>query len=306
MIKFIFQLLISLVITANCVAQSGNSSKLKRIEVWELDHYQTTPGKIIGIWPNHKRYSPWERLRDLNKKWGFNYLLFSHGYKKEVIENVIKAGFDLKNIMASLQIDNFKEKIDNYGNIFAYYIDEPVKHNHPSYQTLAEYIEENTDAFFVTGDYKRSFYLENYASYADYVMFTSYKNWTYFLGFYIPWGLDQRPSWSDMKEEYPEKFQMTWIGAHRDTLEYEQLLAHAMNLGLKGIWYFQSWDSTDEYSDYNIANFSEAAWKAGWMTKTERKFIYEYICLKPGGCDAESENGWVFNRKIDTGKLRKI
>ncbi len=207
--------------------------------------------------------------------------------------------------MASMQIKNYKEKVDNYGNIFAYYIDEPVKHDHPSYENLSKYIHENTDAYFITGDYKRSFYLEDYARYADYVMFTSYKNWVYILGFYIPWGLDQRPSWSDMKKEYPEKFMMTWIGAHRDTLEYEQLLGHAQNLGLKGIWYFQSWDSTDEYSDYNIANFSEAAWQTGWMIKTERKFIYEYICLKPNGCDENLDTGWVLNKKIDTGEVRK-
>ena len=302
--KFIFCLLAGLILAASLFAQPGDSSKIKRIEKWELERYETAPGKIMGIWPNHSRYLTQQRMNDLKQKWGFNFLLHPRVYNQSYRNMERVAGFDDEHMMAQIVIDSYKEVIQEHGNIFAYYIDEPVKHDHPSYENLAKYINENSDAYLITGDYKRSFYLEDYAGYADYVMFTSYKNWIYFLGFYIPWGLDQRDSWSDMKNEYSEKFQMTWIGAHRDTLEYEQLLGHAKNLGLKGIWYFQSWDSTDEYSDYNIANFAEAAYKTGWLTKTERKFIYEYICLKPDGCEKSSEDGWVLKRKIDTGEFR--
>lgn len=108
---------------------------------------------------------------------------------------------------------------------------------------------------------------------------------------------DQRSDWTDMRNFYGSKFSMTWIGAHMDLSEYNDLLGHAANLGLEGVWLFQALDDTDDGSENNIATYCDQAWKHGWLTK----YVHIYSDLE----EYDEEAGtWVYLRTVDTHQIK--
>lgn len=58
---------------------------------------------------------------------------------------------------------------------------------------------------------------------------------------------------------------MTWVGAHRDLSDYPELLGHAKNLGLQGVWLYQRQELSDD--DGNILRFCDAAADEGYLTR---------------------------------------
>ncbi|MBS3945752.1 MAG: hypothetical protein KGZ42_09665 [Melioribacter sp.] len=119
---------------------------------------------------------------------------------------------------------------------------------------------------------------------------------------------DQRSLWTDFHEELVN-FSMTWIGAHKDLSEYDDLIGHATNLGLYGIWLYQYEDNTDVYSNNNIETFSLFAWKWGWLRKVERKWVYVYECIDQNPCNCDPYTlgpEWILIDKYPTYETRIV
>jgi hypothetical protein len=129
-------------------------------------------------------------------------------------------------------------------------------------------------------------------------MYSSYKHWWQCLpGVWCSWptDYDQRPDWTDMQKRYGEKSLSNWVGAHRDTTDYEELLQHASELGLNGIWLYQYQDPVN--SEKNLLKLADAAWSAGYMHKFERKYIREYQKIN---------REWRFIKDHPTDELREV
>jgi hypothetical protein len=120
----------------------------------------------------------------------------------------------------------------------------------------------------VLSGYKRNDQLKDYVnSIGDHVMFSSYKHWWEFLGLWISWpeDPDQRPDWADMENLFGPKFSFSWVGAHKDLKEYDDLLGKAKNLGLQGVFLYQLEPVEEEVGDDNLETFSDAAVKHGFQ-----------------------------------------
>jgi hypothetical protein len=172
-----------------------------------------------------------------------------------------------------------------------YFYDEPVEHdcagNSSSWRvySLSElsdartYIETNRpDAKYVISGYKRCSHNRIASGYAHIMMYSSYHNWNSAwlptcypnMGFgddleagWIPGGDDQRGSWSDARNVYGPKFSMTWINGGGD--EYDVLMGHARNLGLNGVWMYNS----GAIDPVRLGQFCYFASKHGWLTLME-------------------------------------
>ena len=77
---------------------------------------------------------------------------------------------------------------------------------------------------------------------------------------------------------------MTWVGAHEDNSEYDQLLGHAQNLNLEAVWLYQSQDITDDYNNDNVTAFCEAAWRHGFLRKWVQDVVFVWRCNLPDPC----------------------
>ena len=132
----------------------------------------------------------------------------------------------------------------------------------------------------VISGFKRDDFLKDYVdTISDYVMFSSYKHWWEFLGFWISWpeNPDQREDWEDMENLFGNKFDFSWIGAHKDLNEYDNLLGKAKNLFLNGVYLFQTRPHESEVDDNNFETFAEAATKHGFLSKHYQQIREQYI-----------------------------
>lgn len=277
---------------------------------WEFDHYETTPGKIVGILPTPERFSSVQRLAEVRNKWGFCNILAYEGYLGVVFNPSV--GYDVNHTMLFIDPSwwNWKGTIINNPTTYAYYVDEPVT-GHGSgtgvqyMQNAHSWIQTNRPgSILVSGETVpgNAWLFQNST---EMVLCTRYcVDGSYFCMY-----PDQRPLWSDFKSLLPIKFTSTWIGAHADLSSYDELLGHASNLGLTSVWLYQQDDNTDAYSDNNISTFSHYAWKWGWMRKYERQWIYVYRCTKQNPCDCDRNNitdGWELERAYRTSDLRIV
>lgn len=278
---------------------------------WLFDYYSPSDGRIIGIAPDTLRYYDMTRLTDLKSKWGFNYIL--------TIENRVslanQAGFSNTNIM--LLIDPryntlCVNTIRNNPVFWGYYSDETIKKiiNADPWANIRGYfipVKAEVDAkspysIYVDGETDPD-YSDWVDDIVDEVTCTRYD---IFIPFKDP---DQRSLWTDFKNDFSDKFNMTWIAAHLDGNEYDNLIGHANNLGLHGLWYYQQDDATDYNSDDNISGFSMSMWKKGWMRRFERQWIYTYECTKPNPCDCNPQDlsdGWTLVNQLKTNFTREI
>jgi hypothetical protein len=79
----------------------------------------------------------------------------------------------------------------------------------------------------------------------------------------------------------------TWISYLLNHSEFDNLIGHANNLNL-GIWLYQFGDglSLNEERE-RLLIYSFNAWKLGYLTRVERKWIYLYECQNQDPCDCD-------------------
>jgi len=277
--------------------------------VWVFDHYKANPEYIVGIWPNSLRTLSADKISELKSRFGFEYIALEIPTDLNRFNLIKSSGFPPDRIMVTFQPANLEQKTREFGKIYAYYLDEPNERGF-SIDGLREIINKNAEGSeFIISGYRRTSNLIGMVSESDGVMFSSYVHWWQcFPNVWCAWPYDddQRDDWTDMKERYGEKSFMNWIGAHRDTLEYNDLLKHAADLSLKGIWFYQQLD--EKNSDKNILDFCFAAWKNSFMKRYERKYIYEYTCIS-SDCSSFNKNDsgtWVLTNIRTTEEIRIV
>ncbi len=246
-------------------------------------HYEPVPGKTVGLWPD-----AWtvERMAYLRTRYGFSGVFVP--VDQTAYNNAIAAGFLPSQVMVSTSGDNYIYAVDNLP-AGIYYLDEPTEHNclgEPTASRLytpqelaarRDYIHLNRPgSLFVIGGYKRCSHNLIASTYADLMMFSSYKNWDEVglpvcfinLGWgdqienlWIPGSEDQRGSWSAMRQALGNRYMITWIHGGGD--EYNDLFGHANNLGLNGIWQYNG----APIDSARLETFCFAAWQNGWMQK---------------------------------------
>lgn len=285
------------------IVPNAASQCQKVVNYWLFDHYENVPGKIVGIWPREERWSNVSRLRELKEKFGFNYMYTTLDWP---YDNVVAAGYTPSNIMGGgFLVTNNQYQIDvqNRPAQWGYYTDEPLSNQNGTVQQV-----ESMSIFFRTYYTSSRFNAgENIVSNANEIEHTVNSMMCTRYNDYPEWfDPDQRSLWTDFSEELGN-FSMTWIGAHKDLSEYDNLIGHATNLGLYGTWLYQYEDNTDIYSNNNIETFSFFAWKWGWLTKVERKWTYVYECINQNPCNCDPStlsSEWILVDKYPTYETR--
>jgi hypothetical protein len=281
---------------------AAQQSHIKRDTVWRLEKYEAVDDAVLGIWPHELRIADAVEVKKLRNLFGFSYIFFNVNHDSAKFKMFNVAGFTPDRIMVQLTSQNFRERISSFKDVYAYYIDEPFENNH-SIEGMKDFINKNSPgSLFIISGYRRTAGLTKLVSESDGVMFSSYKHWWQcFPGIWCTWpvDMDQRPDWSDMKERYGNKSFVNWVGSHRDTLEYFDLLEHAAGLSLQGIWLYQYQDPHN--SEKNMYKLSDAAWTAGYLHKYERKYVYEYTCNSSKYTDCE----WTLSKINITNNTRK-
>ena len=283
----------------------------KVVNYWIFEKYENVTGKIVGILPTTERFNNNNRLAELKNKWGFNFILTTDvNYDK-----VTTAGFSSSNIMLYISPGDgvWENVIANSPISWGYFTDEFVSRLLASNPFLTD------DEIRIQANYVRNA-IKNKSQTAKYIdgettvgfanviddivddlLCTKYDR--------LPWSTDQRPLWTDFRNNFLTKFSMTWVAAHKDLSEYDNLLGHALNIGLNGVWLYQQEDSTDSYSDNNISSFSLFAWKWGWLSKVERKWTYVYECIHQNPCDCDPYTlgaEWILVEKYPTYETRTV
>lgn len=274
--KLIVYLAVTISISA-LIAQS-TAIELK----WEK-YFTADENKVIGIWAHGERASNIRLLKDLKYKWGFNFIVSIPTDNPPWLQNVMEAGFDSNHVMMQIQPTGelTYDKIVNYPRVWGYYIDEPADRGYSESSMAAARNAVQTyspNSKFVISGYKRNDLFKHYANnYSDLVYFSSYKHWWKIFGIWTsccPVDTDQRPDWSNMQGLFSGKFNATWIGAHQDMSEYPNLLGHAKNLGLNGVWFYQVEEPDHDFG--NTLLFCEAAAANGFMTTEYQQVRYKY------------------------------
>jgi len=275
-INKIFLLLLLILFASKLFAQN-----VSYVYSW-YKYYEPVEGKIVGIWPHLNKWNDIQKLKDLKYKWGFNYIAFWPGLGHDKFDMIKQTGYSPStNIMVLLEVSNYHDAAQ-YEKCWGYYIDEPADRKIPFYSvlTMKNWLKSNfPNSPFIISGYKRNSDLINYTnSLADKVLFSSYIHWRKFLGIWISWPIntDQRSDWTDMKNLFGNKFSMTLISANDDLSEYNQLLGHAKNLGLTGVWLYQ-YSEGIEANDDNINSFCNAAANNGFLSAKFQQVRDRYI-----------------------------
>lgn len=283
---------------------------------WGLENFLPKANKFIGIWPTGERFSSLSRLKELKDKWGFSYLFFGYYLDNSKWTRATSAGFSLNKTMINVTGTpdaNRYNLIDHYGNAFAYYVGEPADQDHSMGGVRYALNSLNLSSLFVIDGYKRTSDLDDCVNLADQVLFSSYHHWwECFPNVFCdrpPYDPDQRPDWLRMKIDYGNKFTMTWIGAHKDLSDYDELFDQAHALGLNIVWLYQYDDITDAGSDNNVQSFSYAAFGDGYLKQKQRKYRIEWRCDEPNpceNCDPTLPDGWYIDEVFPTAYTRII
>ena len=276
LLKNIFLILIIVISTRITFSQN-----VSYIYNW-YKYYVPVDGKIIGIWPHSDRWN-FQKFKELKYRWGFNYITFWPVLQGHDEFDMLKQiGYNPQtNIMMLLDVNNYNLAAQ-YDTCWGYYLDEPADRKIPfnTVQTMRTWLKSKfSNTPFIISGYKRNSDLINYTnSLADVVLFSSYIHWRKLFGIWISWPIntDQRSDWTDMKNLFGKKFSMTWISANDDLSEYNQLLGHAKNLGLKGVWLYQ-WSEGPEADDNNINSFCNAAVNSGYLIAKYQQVRDSYV-----------------------------
>ena len=96
----------------------------KDVETWLFDHYETAPGKIVGIWAEDNTYSTNAyKLNVFHDTLGYNYIFTHEGG----LNNVISAGYNRDHIMLGgpgCENPDWQQLVQNTKPVWAYYLDE--------------------------------------------------------------------------------------------------------------------------------------------------------------------------------------
>ena len=273
---------ILLVIFINLISGSFAYGQITYLKDWSK-YYETVENKIIGIWPHNTRYDDLSRLKELRYKWGFNNILLARGFGNSHYSMIREAGFDSLNIMRQIRPDSYIENVESIPETWSYYIDEPadLNENIVIWANIKNWLKAKyPNSKIVLSGYKRNDFLKEYVhTISDYTMFSSYKHWWEFLGIWISWpeNPDQRSDWAHMETLFSHKFEFSWVGAHKDISEYDDLLGKAKNLFLQGVFLYQLEPFENEADDTNLETFAEAATKNGYLTKHYQQIREQYI-----------------------------
>lgn len=289
----------------------AQSSCLKDVDYWLLEKYIPVPGKIIGIWAEDDTY--WKntyKIKVFHDTLGFNYIFTQSSY----LNTVISYGYDRDHIMVGgMSCDDpvWIQTVRATMPVWAYYIDEQGQ-QHSCYvvdywfYSLREFLNNNggSNIKIITGETTP----EDFDCYDKYVN-TIMCSW---YGYYI-WPLtnDQRSRWTDFKNMWGAKFNMTWVSCRLDYDEFDDLIGHARNLGLDGVWLYQDDDvlASEETERNRINKFCLFAWKWGFLKRLERRWIYTYECINKNPCDcdpASLDEEWILVNKYPTWETRII
>ncbi len=106
--------------------------KTKVVTGWEVSYFTPMNGKYLGIWPEAHRFSSVARLKELREKWGFSYILINDiSAAKEHFDMAnIDAGFSKNEIALQIMPSDYSSKVNEFGNIYGYYIDEPYSRDY--------------------------------------------------------------------------------------------------------------------------------------------------------------------------------
>jgi hypothetical protein len=278
--KYLFTVFLGLHLLVYCSTELFSQNITYKYEWYK--YYEPVEGKILGTLPHESRWNDIQKLKELKYRWGFNFILFSIGNGTNRLVIAKQIGYlPSKNIVMSIE-PNFYLEAAQYEECWGYYLDEPADRQIPfnTVQSMKSWLKTNfPNAPFIISGYKRNSDLINYTnSLADQVLFSSYIHWWKFLGVWVSWptNTDQRSDWTDMKNLFGNRFSMTWISAEEDMSEYNQLLGHANNLGLEGIWLYQSNIGT-EVDENNFTKFCDAAVSYRYLTENYQQVRDSYI-----------------------------
>ena len=274
-----------------------------------LKIYSNTEDLSLGIWPNYDYWNDVTKLKRLKNIFGFNEIVSRPLSYTILYDNVRSAGYDNSEIMFQIfpDLGSIDYVFEQYPEVGYYYIDEPAERGYTSnwYNTRVDSIKANTsNSLMVISGYKRNDKFRNYSKKADVVMYSSYKHWWEIFGIWLsccPEDPDQRPDWENMQGIFNTKFSSTWIGAHRDEKEYDNLLGKARNLGLNSVWlYALQLEGSQEFVETNFNKFANAAVKWGFLSEKYQAYreieipnsgiITQYI-----GLPFEGEIPTIFN-----------
>jgi hypothetical protein len=274
------------------------------IDRWKFDHYGVKEYKSVGIWPAD--YSV-PNLKNLRNHWGYSKIFINPDQVQ--FDDAISAGYSKNDIMVSVTGIPDSDRlgvIKKFGNVFAYYVDEPADQNHSIRGVKSAIKILHLNSLFVISGYKRTGKLNDYSNQADAVMFSSYHHWyKLFPGIWVSWpeNKDQAEDWFDMQRRYGRKFSMTWINSY-EVDEFDRLFKQAKKLKLDAVWIY----TLDKHQTDQFQGISDAAFRHGFLRKFNRKWRDIYKCKCPDGCYGFSPNNkcWVYERSEDTNQFMEI
>ncbi len=238
-------------------------------------YYKVAEGKSAGIWPHNDRFLSIERMTELKKKWGFDYLLLAAIYDEKDKRFVKEAGFDSLHIAYQIYLPDISaekkyiDKLARLGKVWAYFFDEPISrdHNYLDFLNLIIFLSENglyPHAKFIVSelDEKKG---KKVLPLVDVVTYSGYGNSNKF-------GSDQAATWSEWKNYLGDKFGMPWISAQSDSNEYRTLFKAAKDLDFNFVWFYalEPLPANQEINDSNYAKFCEAAVEFGFMVRIDQ------------------------------------
>lgn len=281
----------------------------KVVYYWIFDHYETVSGKIWGILPEDDTF--WQntyKLHTFKDTLGFNYICTIEGY----LNTVLSAGYDRDHIMiGGMGCDDpyWQQTIQATKPVWAYYVDEQGQQHSCSvveywFSSVRQYLNNNggSSIKIIAGETTPEDF-DCYDQYVNTIMCTWY-------GYYV-WPLtnDQRSRWTDFRTAWNSKFNLTWVSSRLDNTEFDNLIGHASNLGLDGVWLYQEDDgqASEATERSRINNFSFYGWKWGYLNRIERKWVYMYECENQDPCDCDPYtlgSEWIVVDKYPTYETR--
>jgi hypothetical protein len=278
-----------------------------RVDVWALEKYTPFSG-IVGIQPQNDWAANLWTLGHLKNKYGFSNILMQEMNARNCINN--NGAYSVGEILLVFDPPNLViECIDqwNLGTLAGCYYDEP---------SLNYGIEESRNYLINTVTHWRAKFsspivlgerthvlAHEYDDLVDIVNGTQYSEYHYYPPYcvkcYYPLEADQRDSWDSFNSSFSNKFECLWISALEDQSEFSDLIGHARNMGKSTIWLW--WGD-----DWNtIASFCYWANQNSYLSRQERKYIYEYVYIGSGDSCTDTEiTSWMLNNIIPTNDLR--
>lgn len=302
-------------------AQSTQSCYTLEIDVWAFTKYEARAGKEFGILPHpYRQYAGGsgdanriQKLNELKSKWGFNYILASIG-NYETIMAIVNAGFPIAtNFMGGIQCNQEgKNSVLNIGNglnantyFWAYYTDEPSSEQNVTewelftLDTLVK--NQRPNSLFGFGEtwlgavYKYT--NRYYRTRPNFVMCTKYFNDE------LEQNRDQRGRWTDFRIGLQSTFSKTWIAAHKDGSEFNNLLGYCRDYNIAP-WFYQLQDFEDS-SEIMISSYCYNGYLTDFLRRYEKKFIYVYYYIGfDDPCSDYQITSWELGDIIETTETR--